>query len=64
MYLDKSIRAHGLMQAIAPVNRVSRDKPGGLVLGLAHELKEALATYTESGGAGDGHRPDRGGSDN
>ena len=55
MYLDKPMRAHGLMQAIARVNRVFRDKPGGLVvdyLGLAHELKRALATYTESGGAG------------
>jgi len=55
MYLDKPMRAHGLMQAIARVNRVFRDKPGGLVvdyLGLAHELKQALATYTESGGAG------------
>jgi len=55
MYLDKPMRAHGLMQAIARVNRVFRDKPGGLVvdyLGLAHELKEALATYTGSGGAG------------
>ncbi|MER3545183.1 MAG: type I restriction endonuclease subunit R [Chloroflexota bacterium] len=55
MYLDKPTRAHGLMQAIARVNRVFRDKPGGLVvdyLGLAHELKAALATYTESGGKG------------
>jgi type I restriction enzyme, R subunit len=55
MYVDKPMRGHGLMQAIARVNRVFRDKPGGLVvdyLGLAHELKEALATYTESGGAG------------
>ena len=55
MYLDKPMRAHGLMQAIARVNRVFRDKPGGLVvdyLGLAVELKEALATYTESGGTG------------
>ena len=55
MYLDKPMRGHGLMQAIARVNRVFRDKPGGLVvdyLGLAHELKEALATYTESGGTG------------
>jgi type I restriction enzyme R subunit len=55
MYLDKPMRGHGLMQAIARVNRVFRDKPGGLVvdyLGLAHELKAALATYTESGGAG------------
>jgi type I restriction enzyme R subunit len=49
MYLDKPMRAHGLMQAIARVNRVFRDKPGGLVvdyIGLAHELKQALATYT------------------
>ena len=55
MYLDKPMRGHGLMQAIARVNRVFRDKPGGLVvdyLGVAHELKQALATYTESGGAG------------
>jgi len=55
MYVDKQMRGHGLMQAIARVNRVFRDKPGGLVvdyLGLAHELKAALATYTESGGAG------------
>jgi len=55
MYLDKPMRSHGLMQAIARVNRVFKDKPGGLVvdyLGLAHELKQALATYTESGGHG------------
>ena len=55
MYLDKPMRGHGLMQAIARVNRVFRDKPGGLVvdyLGLAQELKQALATYTESGGTG------------
>ena len=55
MYVDKPMRAHGLMQAIARVNRVFGDKPGGLVvdyLGLAHELKRALATYTESGGTG------------
>src|SRR5579875_734240 len=55
MYLDKPMRGHGLMQAIARVNRVFRDKPGGLVvdyLGLAHELKKALATYSESGGKG------------
>ena len=55
MYLDKPMRGHGLMQAIARVNRVFRDKPGGLVvdyLGLAHELKQALANYTESGGKG------------
>ena len=55
MYVDKPMRGHGLMQAIARVNRVFRDKPGGLVvdyLGLAQELKKALATYTESGGTG------------
>ncbi len=55
MYLDKPMRGHRLMQAIARVNRVFRDKPGGLVvdyLGLAHELERALATYTGSGGAG------------
>ena len=55
MYLDKPMRAHGLMQSIARVNRVFRDKPGGLVvdyLGLAHELRRALTTYTESGGTG------------
>ena len=56
MYVDKPMRGHGLMQAIARVNRVFRDKPGGLVvdyLGLAHELKKALATYTEGGGRGE-----------
>ena len=55
MYVDKPMRGHGLMQAIARVNRVFRDKPGGLVvdyLGLADELRRALATYTESGGKG------------
>lgn len=55
MYIDKPMRGHGLMQAIARVNRVFKDKPGGLVvdyLGLAQELKTALATYTESGGTG------------
>ncbi|MEX1025029.1 MAG: type I restriction endonuclease subunit R [Planctomycetota bacterium] len=55
MYVDKPMRGHGLMQAIARVNRVFKDKPGGVVvdyLGLAHELKKALATYTESGGTG------------
>jgi type I restriction enzyme R subunit len=56
MYVDKPMRGHGLMQAIARVNRVFRDKPGGLVvdyLGLADELKKALATYTEAGGTGE-----------
>ena len=55
MYADKPMRGHGLMQAIARVNRVFRDKPGGLVvdyLGLADQLKRALATYTRSGGEG------------
>jgi type I restriction enzyme R subunit len=55
MYVDKPMRGHGLMQAIARVNRVFKDKPGGLVvdyLGLAEELKQAMATYTESGGTG------------
>jgi type I restriction enzyme, R subunit len=55
MYIDKPMRGHGLMQAIARVNRVFKDKPGGLVvdyLGLAHELRAALAVYTESGGTG------------
>ena len=55
MYVDKPMRGHGLMQAIARVNRVFRDKPGGLVvdyLGLAHELKRALAAYTGEGGTG------------
>jgi type I restriction enzyme R subunit len=55
MYVDKPMRGHGLMQAIARVNRVFKDKPGGLVvdyLGLAEELKQALATYTEAGGTG------------
>ena len=56
MYVDKPMRGHGLMQAIARVNRVFKDKPGGLVvdyLGLADELKAALATYTEAGGKGE-----------
>ena len=55
MYADKPMQGHGLMQAIARVNRVFKDKPGGLVvdyLGLADQLKHALATYTESGGKG------------
>ena len=55
MYLDKPMRGHGLMQAIARVNRVFKDKPGGLVvdyLGIAQDLRKALVTYTESGGTG------------
>jgi len=50
MYTDKPMRGHGLMQAIARVNRVFKDKPGGLVvdyLGIADQLKQALAAYTE-----------------
>jgi type I restriction enzyme R subunit len=56
MYIDKPMKGHGLMQGIARVNRVFKDKPGGLVvdyLGLAEELKAALSTYTESGGRGE-----------
>ena len=55
LYVDKPMSGHNLMQAIARVNRVFRDKPGGLVvdyLGLAGSLKRALATYTASGGRG------------
>jgi len=55
MYVDKPMRGHGLMQAIARVNRVYGDKPGGLIvdyLGIAHDLKKALAEYTKSGGKG------------
>jgi len=55
MYIDKPMRGHTLMQAIARVNRVFRDKPGGLVvdyIGLASDLKRALHTYTQSGGRG------------
>ena len=64
MYLDKPMRGHGLMQAIARVNRVFKDKPGGLVvdyLGLADELKQALADLHRGGRhRGDRHRPGRG----
>lgn len=55
MYLDKPMRGHGLMQTIARENRVFRDEPGGLVvdyLGIADDLRAALATCTESGGTG------------
>jgi type I restriction enzyme R subunit len=50
MYIDKPMQGHGLMQAIARVNRVFKDKPGGLIvdyLGIADSLKKALANYTE-----------------
>jgi len=56
MYLDKALAGHSLMQAIARVNRVYGEKPGGLVvdlLGLADQLADALATYTQAGGRGD-----------
>jgi len=55
MYVDKPMEGHGLMQAIARVNRVFKDKPGGLIvdyLGIADSLKRALATYAASGGKG------------
>ncbi len=55
MYVDKPMRGHGLMQAIARVNRVFKDKPGGLVvdyLGIADDLRKALAIYAQSGHAG------------
>ncbi|MEW5798873.1 MAG: type I restriction endonuclease subunit R [Bacteroidota bacterium] len=56
MYVDKPMRGHNLMQAIARVNRVFKDKPGGLVvdyLGLATDLKKALSFYSDAGGKGD-----------
>lgn len=55
MYADKPMRGHNLMQAIARVNRVFKDKPGGLVvdyIGIANELKAALAAYTQAHGRG------------
>lgn len=55
MYVDKPMKGHNLMQAIARVNRVFKDKPGGLVvdyIGIANELKHALKTYTDSKGKG------------
>lgn len=56
MYVDKPMRGHNLMQAIARVNRVFKDKPGGLVvdyIGIANELKQALKDYTDSKGKGE-----------
>ena len=56
MYIDKPMKGHNLMQAIARVNRVYKDKPGGLVvdyLGIAADLKKALSFYSDSGGKGD-----------
>jgi type I restriction enzyme R subunit len=55
LYLDKPMQGHNLMQAIARVNRVYKDKEGGLVvdyIGIANDLKRALALYTDSGGTG------------
>lgn len=56
MYIDKPMRGHNLMQAIARVNRVFKDKQGGLVvdyIGIANELKQALKTYTDAKGKGE-----------
>ncbi len=56
LYIDKPMKGHNLMQAIARVNRVYLDKPGGLVvdyLGIASDLKEALSFYSDAGGKGD-----------
>lgn len=55
MYLDKPMKGHTLMQAIARVNRVYKEKEGGLIvdyIGIASELKDALAVYSASGGKG------------
>tara|TARA_R110001592_G_scaffold363387_1_gene686819 strand:+ start:5680 stop:8859 length:3180 start_codon:yes stop_codon:yes gene_type:complete len=56
MYVDKPMKGHNLMQAIARVNRVFKNKPGGLVvdyIGIANELKQALKIYTDSKGKGE-----------
>lgn len=56
LYIDKPMKGHNLMQAIARVNRVYKDKPGGLIvdyLGIAADLKKALSFYSEAGGKGD-----------
>jgi type I restriction enzyme R subunit len=56
LYIDKPMKGHNLMQAIARVNRVYKDKPGGLIvdyLGIAADLKEALSFYSDAGGKGD-----------
>jgi len=55
MYIDKPMRGHNLMQAIARVNRVYKDKPGGLIvdyIGIGYDLKKAITDYTASGGKG------------
>ena len=57
MYVDKPMKSHNLMQAIARVNRVFRDKKGGIIvdyIGIANELKNALKGYTGAGGKGTG----------
>lgn len=56
LYIDKPMKGHNLMQALARVNRVYKDKPGGLIvdyLGIASDLKKALAFYSDAGGKGD-----------
>jgi len=56
MYIDKPMKGHTLMQAIARVNRVFRDKPGGLIvdyIGLADALRKAMHNYTDGGGKGE-----------
>jgi type I restriction enzyme R subunit len=56
LYIDKPMKGHNLMQAIARVNRVYKDKPGGLIvdyLGIANDLKKALSFYSEAGGKGE-----------
>ena len=56
LYIDKPMKGHNLMQAIARVNRVYLDKPGGLIvdyLGIASDLKKALSFYSDAGGKGD-----------
>src|SRR5665213_924718 len=56
LYIDKPMKGHGLMQAIARVNRVFKDKPGGLVvdyLGIATDLRKALSFYSDAGGKGE-----------
>ena len=55
LYIDKPMQGHNLMQAIARVNRVYKDKPGGLIvdyLGIASDLKKALSFYSDAGGKG------------
>ena len=56
MYIDKPMQGHNLMQAIARVNRVFKNKQGGLVvdyIGIANELKQALKIYTDAAGKGE-----------